>query len=177
MKIAGDRQVGGGHGRVRQEGPVDVTERERQRDADGRDREGRGADPEHFLEVGLEPDLEQQEEHAELGEDVHQLGGRPLGRDDAEHAPAQQHAGDELAQHRRLSDALRRSAQNLGGDQHRGEKEEEAGDIHPAFGRQEGYGGQRDERDSRAGPPREAAARTCDGRKATRHALRTQFGW
>ena len=61
---------------VRRVGPVGVAQPERQHDAHDRDGERRGPDPEHLAEVGLEPDLEQQQQHAELGQDVDQLAGR-----------------------------------------------------------------------------------------------------
>ena len=74
---AGGRQVGGGNRRMREERPVDVAQGERQHHADGRDGERGGADAEHLLEIGLQPDLEEQEENAELGEDVHELAPGP----------------------------------------------------------------------------------------------------
>ena len=152
--------------------PVDEAQGEGQRHADRGHGQRGGADAEHLLEVGLEADLEEQEEDAQLGEDVHQLGRRTVGGDHAEDAAAEQDSRDQLAEDRRLADALRRVAEHLGGDEHGGEDEEEAGGVRPALGRQEGNGGRQEQPCPTAAPPREGGTRTCDGRRAARHALR-----
>jgi hypothetical protein len=62
---------------------------------------------EHLAHGGFEPDLEQQDQHAQLGEHVHgRVGRESLEPGDAEQMEIAQHdSGHQLAQHRRLSDA------------------------------------------------------------------------
>ena len=108
--------------------PIDKAEREGDRHADRRHRKRGSTDAEHLLEIGLEADLEQQEHHAELGEQVDDLGSCPCGWNDTEHAATQNYSGHQLAQHSRLAEPLRQLAKELGGHQHSGQHQEQAGD-------------------------------------------------
>ena len=110
---------------VRDVRPVEVPGQERQHDPDGGDG-GRGsAHLPHFAEVGLEPDLEEQDEDAELGEHGHDLGHRTGRRNQAQRARAEEDAGEELAQDGRLAHPLGQLAEELGRDQDAGEHEED----------------------------------------------------
>ena len=125
--------IGAGNGaRVRQVGPVGETEGEGHRHTDGGDGKGCGSDAKHLAQVGFEADLEEQQQHAELGEHVDHLAGRPFGRDDAEDAAAQEDAGHQLAEDGGLADALGELAEELGSDEHGGDRQEEASDVHAA---------------------------------------------
>ena len=118
---------------MRRPGPVGVAERERNRHPHDGHRERRSPGPEHLAEIGLEPDLEEQEQHAELGQHVHHLARQPLDRHDTQRAGPKHHAGDELAEHGGLAHAFGQLAQQLGGDQDGGESQEEPRDVHPAL--------------------------------------------
>ena len=122
-------KVGGAFtGRVRNVGPVEKTQQERQRHTHRGHRERRRPNPEHLTQIGFQPDLEQQEHHTELGENMNHLAGGSLGRDDAEHAASQQHPGDQLAEYRRLADSFGQLAQQLGRNEYDCEGDEQPGD-------------------------------------------------
>ena len=122
------RDAGGGRlTGVGQIGPVSVAEGKRHRDADQRHRQRRGSDPEHLPEVGLESDLEEEQDDAQLGEQMDDVGRDTGGGNDAEGARAQKHSRDELPEHGRLPDQLGQLAKELGAHEHRGEGEKEPG--------------------------------------------------
>jgi hypothetical protein len=129
---------------MRGEAPEEVAEGERQYDSDDRDGERRGPDPKHLAQVGLQPDLEEQQEHTELGEHVNQLGLDASGRHDAEHTATQQDTGEQLAQDGGLAHALGGFAEQLGGREDRRQHQEEARDVHSLGGGNEGQDGDRD---------------------------------
>ena len=114
--------------------PVEKAQDERHRDTDDGNRRRRGSHPHHGLEVGLEPDLEQQHHDADLGEQPEHRGERVVGadRDHLEEAGPEEDAHQELAHHGRLPEALERLAGELRGEQHDRERGEEAGDVDPA---------------------------------------------
>src|SRR5690606_23221024 len=68
---------------------------------------------------------EEQDGDADLGEELDDLADRAVGGDDAEHAPAEHDARQQLAEHRGLSDTLGQLAEDLAEDQDRDEDEEE----------------------------------------------------
>lgn len=72
------------------------SEGERSHDTEGGGRKRRLADPHHQTDRGLQPDLEQEQRHAEGGEHV---GHRVVGIEVSE-----RRARDELAEHRQLPD-------------------------------------------------------------------------
>jgi hypothetical protein len=79
----------------------------------------------------VEADLEEQDEHADLGQRVDH---RICGIDHSEHRSAEQDAGDQLSQHRRLADLLRERAEHLRRHQHHDEGDEQLRNRHrPAF--------------------------------------------
>src|SRR5438132_376680 len=99
-----------------------------------RDRRRGGPHPHHSLEVGLEPDLEQQHHHPDLGEQLkhrcERVGGAD--RDHLEKTGAERDARQELAHHGRLAQALERLAGEFPGEQHDREHREKASDVDPA---------------------------------------------
>ena len=82
--------------------------------------ERRQPDLEHLRDGRLEADLEEQDDHAEPREQIAQPVGRRLDRAEPprEREVAEQHAREQLAEHRRLAQALGRPAAELAGDQH-----------------------------------------------------------
>ena len=93
----------------------DITQREGHDHAHHRHRERRRAHLQHLLQVGLEPDLEEEDDHADLGE---RLDDRLVRVDQPEQRRAEQHAGEQFADHRRLAHALEEVAQQLGQREH-----------------------------------------------------------
>lgn len=73
----------------------------------------------------MQADLEQQHDDADFRQRVDDGIG---GLQDAERRPAEQHAGDELAEHRGLTDALRRLAEQSRRENDRDEDGEEVGE-------------------------------------------------
>jgi hypothetical protein len=64
----------------------------------------------------VQSDLEKQNDHAQLGQGVnHRVGGI----EKTKHGAAQDHAGDQLSENRRLSGALHEGAEELGSRQQR----------------------------------------------------------
>src|SRR5205809_638829 len=114
--------------------PVQKAQDERYRDTHHRDRRRGGPHPHHSLEVGLEPDLEQQHHHPDLGEQLkhrcERVGGAD--RDHLEKTGAERDARQELAHHGRLAQALERLAGEFPGEQHDREHREKASDVDPA---------------------------------------------
>jgi hypothetical protein len=106
-------------------------------EGDGRDHPDQGhqgggrADPQERREVGLDADIEQEDEHADLGQESQ--GGIDAGLAQLFHPRheerqvAQANPGDELAQDRGLARPLREDSSHLGGeDQHGHGKQQRA---------------------------------------------------
>jgi len=93
--------------------------------AEGADGKRRDADPEQLVESSLEADLEQEEDDADLGE---QLG---LGIDlvDAQDRGPGHHSAQNLADHRRLADPAEDLVAHLRRQQDREELEQDLGDM------------------------------------------------
>ena len=146
MRVAPTKMAGGGKvavpaRRMRQIGPVGIAQPERHGDPHDRHRERGGADAEHLAQVGLQPDLEQQQQDAELGQDVDHLGRPCRPRDDAEHAAAEQDAGDQLAQDRGLAEALGQLARSLAATRMVASARNKLGDVEPRRRRDGTYSG------------------------------------
>ncbi len=107
--------------------PQRHPQRQRQHDADDGHRTRRRTHAEHLLQVGLEADFEQQDQHADLGQHGDELreGVVRGGRNDPEDARAQERPGDQLAQYRGLADPLEELPGELAHDEHRSEHDEE----------------------------------------------------
>jgi hypothetical protein len=135
----GDADAGGGqagaeehrHQRVRvgQQRPRHPpAERERHDHADQRHQQRRGADARQRAQVGLEADVEQQQQHADLGQhlqrrlvaDEREAGGAVRERQQVADADPDQ----QLAEHRRLAQPHREQAAELRRQQQRGEPEQ-----------------------------------------------------
>ncbi len=105
------------------------AEGERHGQSDQGDQRRRRARPGEGPQIGLEPDVEEQDEDAHLGEDVER--GLTLDEADAlvaeqgrqEVAEADPH--DQLAEHRRLAPPLGQEAAGLGRDHEHGEPEQD----------------------------------------------------
>jgi hypothetical protein len=115
----------------------------------------------------VQPDLEQQDQHAQLGERVQHRVRRI---EDAEHGAAEQHAGEQLAEHRRLPHALHRRAEQLGRDEQRDEGAEQVREGVGGVGG--GGGGHRAGCGERTGRRRRAPG----GGHATRRGARESLG-
>jgi hypothetical protein len=92
-----------------QQRPHEVrADREGHDDADGGDRECAPADASQLLEAGLQADLEEQHDHAELREKLQYavLAHRLEERKTNEHEVAEHHAHHQFAEHGRLADAF-----------------------------------------------------------------------
>ena len=100
--------------------------RHRHDDADDCDEEGRAPDGTQIPQVHLEADLEQQQDHAELGEDVQDL----VGLDNPEQRRPDEHAGDDLGDDRREADAIRDLGSDLRRDDHDQDVEQYRVDVH-----------------------------------------------
>ncbi len=132
-----DRHLDQGHAfRVRPQArvgqvPVARAEEERHGHSDQRDHPRRSTHVEHLPQVGLEPHLEQQDHHADLGQQMDGLRHRITGGggDDSQHASAQDHPADQLAQHRRLPNPLGELARELPNHQDRHQDEHEASHL------------------------------------------------
>src|ERR1051326_1999405 len=97
------------------------------RDARDRDENGGNADAHQLFEIGLQSDQKQQKHDAELREKVNRL---VRGIDDAQSGDADSNAANQLAEYRRLPDALSDLAEEFRGDEDGDEREEEVGDGH-----------------------------------------------
>ena len=104
------------------------TEARHHRDdhADDCDEEGRAPDGTQIPQVHLEADLEEQQDHAELGEDVQHL----VGLDDPEQRRPDEHSGDDLGDDRREADAIRDLGSDLRRDDHDQDVEQYRVDVH-----------------------------------------------
>ena len=102
---------------------------ERDGDADDRDEHRGPADPAELGEVHLHPDLDEQQQHPELGE--HAEADAPLAPqlDEAEHGRPDEDAGHDLAEHRRHADPLGSLGRQLGGGDHDEEVEQQARQV------------------------------------------------
>ncbi|HVZ76853.1 MAG TPA: hypothetical protein VG818_02595 [Gemmatimonadaceae bacterium] len=97
-------------------------EPERDRHARDSDRSRDAADLHERADVGLEADLEQQQDHADLG---HRVDDRIRGVHEPERRATEQHAGHEFPEHCRLAQALRELAEQLGADEDRDQRGKE----------------------------------------------------
>ena len=77
-------------------------------------------------EIGLEPDLEQQDQHAELGERVDDLG---LVHEPEDTGP-DQNAGEQLSEDRGLADPLHPLGRELRGEPDDDERDQELAEFH-----------------------------------------------
>ena len=101
-------------------------------DTDERHEQRRGPDPDERADVGLEPDVEQQDEDSDLRQDLQGRLGLHI-RDGIGAAEEDDQAGEDdadhqLAEHRWLAQALGREPAEVGGEQENAEREEDAGD-------------------------------------------------
>ena len=114
--------------------PIQKAQTERHRDTHRRDRRRRGSDTHHGLEIGLEPDLEQQHHHADLREQPKHRCERVVGadRDHLEKAGSEQDAREQLTHHGRLPQALEQLPCEFPGEQYDREHREKAGDVDAA---------------------------------------------
>ncbi len=109
--------------------PVKEPEPERHDHSDQSDGRRASADTEHFLEVSLEADLEQENRDPDLGEDVDDLVHLCAGvGDDTQHAASQDDARDQLAQDCRLPPSFDDLAEDLARKQDEDENEEHVPD-------------------------------------------------
>ena len=111
--------------------PVDEAEEKREEYSDQGDPRRSRSDPEHLLQVGLQTNLEQQQHHTDLGEDVNDLVQVSRRRDYAEHACTENDARDQLSQNGWLPPALGQLAEHLRTDQNRDQNEEYVPDAGP----------------------------------------------
>ncbi len=74
----------------------------------------------------MQPDLEQQDQHTQLRQRRDRLVGWVQ---QAESRLPQDHARDQLAEHRRLPDSLSDVAQQLGGDNRRRQRQEQRCEV------------------------------------------------
>ena len=109
-----------------------VAEHHRRDHTEHRDQQRRGADLRHLAEIGCEADFEQQEQHADLGDDVERrVGDHGADRAEPDQAQIAEHdAHHQLAQHRRQTHALEQRATELGADQDHDEGEQQRQDVH-----------------------------------------------
>ncbi len=161
------------------------TEEERRRHPQAGDEQARPADREHLAGVGLQSHLEEQQDDPELGEHLQPpVGAEELEVVDAEEREvAEDDAEDQLAEDRRLADALEQLAAELGGGEDHDQAEEDRHDRTAVGllrgllrrGRRRG-GGRGIDRHSRGGCRQRAAAQydqaTGDGESGERAAHR-----
>ena len=102
---------------------------ERHGDADDGDEHRGPADPAELGEVHLHPDLDQQQQHPELGEHAEADPPLPAQLDEAEHGWPDEDAGHDLAEHRRHADPLGSFGRQLGGGDHDEEVEQQARQV------------------------------------------------
>jgi hypothetical protein len=107
---------------MRESPPEAITQREGQHDADGGDRHGGGTHLCHRLEIGLQADLEQEENNAQFGQEPDQIGSRVgSSRDNLQQAGPEQHPGKQFAQHGGQAQPLGTLAEKLARHQHSGD--------------------------------------------------------
>ena len=112
---------------VRQKPPADSpAEEERNYHADSSDQERGDPDSHHFLDRGLQADLEQKNNHPDLGENFQSyiVFERLEGVDSDQMQVADYHAQDQFAQDGRLSDTLEEVAPQFGGQQDHDQSEQ-----------------------------------------------------
>ena len=95
-------------------------------DAGDRDNDRGAADLQQLVELGVETDEEQQQDDAELREEIDR---RIVKIDEAKPRDTDDRATDELTENRRLANALRQLAEELGGDEDRDERKQKRGNI------------------------------------------------
>ncbi len=100
--------------------------RHRDDDADDCDKEGRASDGAQIPQVHFEADLEEQQDHAELGEDVKDL----VGLDNPEQRRPDEHTGDDFGDDSREADAIRDLRSDLRRDDHDQDVEQYRVDVH-----------------------------------------------
>ena len=110
-----------------------IASGEGKHDAGRGDRASCAAHRPQRLEVGLHPDFEEQDEHADLGEGDHRRVG---GIEDPQHRLAEQHTREQFAEHGGLSDALRGVPEHRGGKDRRHERQQKG--LHAGSRRQRG---------------------------------------
>lgn len=89
------------------ERPEEVPAGEGQHDSHQRHRGRGGTDLEHRLEVGLQSDLEEEQDDAQPGEEIHRVSGEAgFSRHQVQQAGAQHDAGQQLSQDGGLAKAL-----------------------------------------------------------------------
>jgi hypothetical protein len=106
---------------------------ERQSHARERDAQSRRADAQEFVQVGLQANFEEEQDHADLGHEKHALRKR----NQPEDGGSQQDSDEELAQHRRLAHALGELPEELRPDERRGKSQEEGGGGFPVVMRRD----------------------------------------
>ena len=94
---------------------------ERDGDADDGDEHRGPADPAELAEVHLHADLDEQQQHADLGEHAEADAALAAELDEPEHGRSDDDAGDDLAEHRRYAEPLGHLGRQLG----RGDDDEE----------------------------------------------------
>ena len=102
-----------------------VADGERRRHADEGDERGLRPGPQQLTQVGLQADLEQKDQDAELGQGVQHL--RLV--DQPQDAGADEHARQQLAQDRGLADPLHGLARQLGGEPDQDEAQEQVAEL------------------------------------------------
>ncbi len=98
---------------------------EGQDDAGAADRDRDPPDRPHLRELRLQPDPEEQEDDAELGEDPQHL----VDLDQPQHRRPDQEPAEDLADDRRLPDPLEDLVAELGGDEDEEEVSEDPSDV------------------------------------------------
>ncbi len=116
-----DRRQRGKPGRTRDEVAAD----ERERHSDDGHGHRRAPHAHELVQVGLEPDLEEEEQDSDLC-DEEDPGGE---RHEAEERRAEQDPDEELSQDRRLADPLSYLAEKLCPEKRTGEREEEGAEL------------------------------------------------
>ena len=111
--------------RLAEHEPGEDAEDNRDDDADRRDQQRGLPDRPQLRETELEPDLEEQQDHAELGEDGEHL----VGLEQAEDRRPHDDAGDDLADHRGHADALGDLRRDLRRQEDDDDVDEDAGDA------------------------------------------------
>ena len=131
----GDAHAGGRQGGADEDGhetgmtePAHEAEADREGhdDADHRDEDRLGPGLQEPREIGFEPHLEQEDQHAELGERVDDLGLVH----EPEHAGADHDAREQLAEDRGLADPLHPLGRELRGEPDDDERDQQLAEFH-----------------------------------------------
>ena len=106
------------------------AEEERRHDAEDRHQQAGDTHRQHLLDVGFQADVEEQQDDADLGQDLDpQVGAQEVEEVDPDEGEvAQEDAEHQLAQDRRLADALEHLAAELGHREDDGDAEEDRHD-------------------------------------------------